>query len=518
MFRPPRERAPFGGPSTHPRPRHSNRPPRYFCSGGASGGGKTDLLVADGAQEVDNPNFRGLLLRKSFTEMNNIIDRMMAIYRPLGGHPSDGGKMWKFPSGAQLRLGYLAADADVEKYQGSPFSWLGVDEAGNQLEKRFRAILPWLASTDPTLRVRARLTANPGGVGSDWLMKLFLRDKCPVHFPEDSVEPGAVYAGKRLTWTDGRPLDPRGKMTVSFIPSKVEDNPLYGEEKIAMLESQEGAIAEKLLMGCWCELAGRYFSFLTPGHQKPYAEHPSQWWNTHIISIDYGFGESWAAAGLYYVSEPTAEFPEGRMFKIGECLGEEDGVKLGSEDFAHLVIKTFLDAPGAARRTITAAYCDPANDGHTGNGRSNMEIMAEVFAERDIPMMAAHKERVANWQNLFRMLKKGQFVVTDTCPITFKAINTRMHDPKKPGDIKKIKGSFLDDFADETGYAVNTYFSGDAKPKEVRQAEQLAKYAEEGMDEHSLGIHRLRMMMDQTDDDAPFRISRVGQSRVITRG
>jgi len=493
-------------------------PAKLLLFGGASGGGKTDFLVADAAQEVDNPNFRGLLLRKSFTEMNNIIDRMMAIYRPLGGHPSDGGKMWKFPSGAQMRLGYLAADGDVEKYQGSPFSWLGLDEAGNQLERRFRSILPWLASTDPRLRVRARLTANPGGVGADWLMRLFLRDKCPLHFPEESVEPGAIYAGNKLTWTDGKPLGDAKIMTVSFIPSKVEDNPLYGEDKIAMLESQEGATAEKLLKGCWCELAGRYFSFLTPAHQRPYAEHAGEWWNTYILSIDYGFGESWAAAGIYFVSEPTIDFPEGRMFKVGEWIGKDEatGEKPSSEDFAREVLKRFLD--GGGKRQVKAAFCDPANDGHTGNGRSNMEIMAEVFAEHDIPLLPAHKNRIANFQNLYRMLKKGQVVITDACPMSFKSLHSRMHDPARPGDIKKIKGSPLDDLLDETAYAANTYFMGDAKPREVRQAEQMASYAAAGMDEHSIGIHRMTRMMAQEEDDAPVRISRVGRARVIRRG
>lgn len=491
-------------------------PAEILLYGGGSGGGKTDFLVADGAQEVGNPNFRGLLLRKSFTEMNNIIDRMMAIYRPLGGRPTDGGKMWKFPSGSQMRLGYLAADNDVEKYQGSPFTWLGVDEAGNQIESRIRAILPWLASTDPTLRVRARMTANPGGVGADWLMRLFLRDKCPIHFPEESVEPGAIYGGKRLTWTDGRAVE----MTVSFIPALVGDNPLYGDDKVRKLRSQEGAIAEKLLTGCWCALAGRYFSFLNPDYLRPFAENPSDWWNTFVISIDYGYGDSWAAAGLYFISEPTLEFPDGRMFKVGEYIGldEETGEKPLSEDFARSLVDKFV-LGGDGRRTVSAVICDPANDSHTGNGRSNMEIMGEVFAEYGIPMMPAHKSRIDNFQNLARMLKKRQVVVTDVCPATFKSLNTRMHDPARPGDIKKIKGSSLDDLLDETAYAANTYFTGDPKPSEVKNADRIKQFVNAGMDEHSLGINMMKMMMQQGgDDEAPVRISRVGQGRVISRG
>jgi len=510
---PPEDASPIWWPINAPQTTALESPAFLLLFGGASGGGKSDYLVADGAQEVDNPNFRGLLIRKSFTEMNNIIDRMMAIYRPLGGRPTDGGKMWRFPSGAQMRLGYMSADADLEKYQGSPYSWLGVDEAGNQVEKRIRRMLPWLASTDPTLRVRARLTANPGGVGADWLMRMFLRDKCPVCNEEESVESGAIYSGKNLRWTDGKLVDPKGKITISFILSKVEDNPLYGADKIAMLETQEGAIADKLLKGCWCELAGRYFSFLTPAMKKPLAESPAQWWNTHLISIDYGYGESWAAAVMGYVSEPTVEWPEGRMFLVGETA--EQG--MGSEDFGRHIISVFLDREGSKSPQVAAAYCDPANDSHTNVGRSNMEIIGEALAERDIQILPAHKDRIANAQNAYRMLKKGQVVITDSCPMTFKSFNTRMHDPNKSGDVKKIKGNPLDDLYDAAVYLINTYFSGDAKPKEVRQAETIANYQASGMDQHSLGIHRLRMMMEQGDDDAPFRITSVGKARVIDR-
>jgi len=41
---------------------------QFVLYGGASGGGKSNWLVADSAQEYDNPRFRGILLRKSYTK------------------------------------------------------------------------------------------------------------------------------------------------------------------------------------------------------------------------------------------------------------------------------------------------------------------------------------------------------------------------------------------------------------------------------------------------------------------
>jgi len=58
--------------------------------GGASGGGKTNVLVADSAQEHDNPSFRGILLRKSYTEMTNIMEvRREALFTSIVAEDDD---------------------------------------------------------------------------------------------------------------------------------------------------------------------------------------------------------------------------------------------------------------------------------------------------------------------------------------------------------------------------------------------------------------------------------------------
>jgi hypothetical protein len=87
--------------------------------GGASGGRKSNWLVADSAQEYDNPYFRGILLRQSYSEMTNLMDEMEKIYRPLGARSSEGRKLWRFPAGGQMRLGYAAIACGFEPEDGS---------------------------------------------------------------------------------------------------------------------------------------------------------------------------------------------------------------------------------------------------------------------------------------------------------------------------------------------------------------------------------------------------------------
>lgn len=306
---------------------------------------------------------------------------------------------------------------------------------------------------------------------------------------------------------DGTPT----KLTTSFIPSLATDNPLYDQEKIDRLESQTADLREKLLRGCWCSLEGAYFKFLRPSYVVPCASVGEQWWHVHIIGLDYGYGNSAAAAGLYFVSEPSLEYPYGQMFKIGEVVEHA----MGSVDFAELTCQRFAvpTLQGGNRRKIVAAYCDPANDAHTGAGRSNFDIMADVLQKYDIPMVKASKGRVGNFQFLYNMLQLRWLTLCDTAPKAYKSLSTRIYDPKKSGDIKKVDGDELDDVLDETAYAVNTYWERSAKPREVKNAETIQKYRDQGMDEHSLNIYQMKMLMEAKNDDGP---TKMGSRRALS--
>ena len=61
----------------------------------------------------------------------------------------------------------------------------------------------------------------------------------------------------------------------------------------------------------------------------------------------------------------------------------------------------------------------------------------------------------------------------DTCPELVQAIPTRLHDPKKPGDILKTPGDHADDVADALRYAIYSFVTASdvRKPAQVRIAE-----------------------------------------------
>ena len=53
--------------------------------GGAAGPGKTDCLVAALAADIRHPRYRGLLVRRTFPQLQEIIDRCWRSYPLAGG-------------------------------------------------------------------------------------------------------------------------------------------------------------------------------------------------------------------------------------------------------------------------------------------------------------------------------------------------------------------------------------------------------------------------------------------------
>ena len=50
--------------------------------GGAAGGGKSDALVIEALRQVEIPHYRALILRKTYPQLSELIDKTMRYYRP----------------------------------------------------------------------------------------------------------------------------------------------------------------------------------------------------------------------------------------------------------------------------------------------------------------------------------------------------------------------------------------------------------------------------------------------------
>lgn len=260
--------------------------------GGSAGGGKSYAMLADPMRYFGNPNFVGLLLRRTNDELRELIGESQKLYPRAypGAVWREKDKEWRFPSGARFWMTYLERDDDVLRYQGQAFTWIGVDEltqyatpyAWNYLRSRLRSV-------DPTLPLCMRATTNPGGPGHQWVKKMFIDPA-----PENTPFPATDDNGKPLVWMDDgeTPEDLIGKPLFyrRFIPAKLKDNPYlmkdpnYRASLLSLPEDQR----RKLLYGDWTVMEGAAFpEFRMDVHTcKPF-KIPHNW--RRFRACDFGY-------------------------------------------------------------------------------------------------------------------------------------------------------------------------------------------------------------------------------------
>jgi hypothetical protein len=278
---------------------------REVLYGGSAGSGKTYCLLADPMRYFGNPNFNGLILRRTNDELREIVWKSQELYPKayVGAKWQEKKSQWVFPSGARLWMTYLERDEDVHRYQGQAFSYIAFDEltqyptpfAWNYMRSRLR-------TTDPTLPVYQRATTNPGGPGHQWVKKMFI-DPSP---PNKSFEATDIETGERLAYPKnhekaGKPLFYR-----RFIPAFLKDNPyLYNEGTYeANLLSLPETQRRQLLEGDWSVADGAAFNeFRTKDHVIEPFNIPPTW--RRFRSCDYGYSSF--SAVHWFAIDPAFE-------------------------------------------------------------------------------------------------------------------------------------------------------------------------------------------------------------------
>ena len=150
--------------------------------GGARGGGKSDALLGDWLEHSGRYGAaaRGILFRRSMPSLEEILARAQEIFPLVGALWVSGIKTWKFSNGARLKLRWLDRDQDADNYQGHSYSWVGIDESGTWPSPgpidKLRATLRSAAGVPCVMRQ----TANPGGVGHQWLKERYVGPSTPL--------------------------------------------------------------------------------------------------------------------------------------------------------------------------------------------------------------------------------------------------------------------------------------------------------------------------------------------------
>lgn len=267
--------------------------------GGAAGPGKTDALLYGGLRFIDQPWCHELFLRRSYPELQEVMDRAMRAFPRLGGEWLDREKRWTFPSGATYEFGYAERYADLMRYDGREFTGLRWDELGHVPEERWWLyLITRLRSPHPEAVLRARASGMPGGVGNAWIRRRFV-DPCGreggAYTIDLEVSPGVFV-----------------KHRIQYVPGKLAENPTIdnpaNRRYRANLMKQPENIRRALLEGDWESAEGLAFSELSwASHGLPRGFEVPHWW-VQWGGFDWGF-QHWAVfvwlarddAGVTYV-------------------------------------------------------------------------------------------------------------------------------------------------------------------------------------------------------------------------
>lgn len=187
--------------------------------GGAAGGGKSDALVIDAMglqqQAVGKAHYRAILFRKTYNELEELIDRSKEIYPSVvrGAKWAAQRSAWEFPSGAKIRFRHFDNPKDRFKYQGHAYHWVGWDElTQHESQVGYEYMISRLRARgdNDTLKRYVRAGCNPGGFGHEWV-----KDRWCI--PDDG---SAVSTAIDLEDDDGS----IERWHQRFIPARVTDN------------------------------------------------------------------------------------------------------------------------------------------------------------------------------------------------------------------------------------------------------------------------------------------------------
>lgn len=248
---------------------------KYIAFGGARGGGKSwAVRIKASLMCLNYPGIKVSIVRRTYGELRqNHIIPMKALLEGVANYVESTREM-RFFNGSTVTFRYCRTVADLDKFQGTEYDVLFIDEATQFTEEMYRMMCACVRGVNKFPK-RVYLTCNPGGRGHGWVKRLFI-DKA---------------------YTEGEHGD-----EYFFIKSLVKDNKALTDSDPTYVKKLE-TLPEKLrrawLDGDWNIFEGQFFEEFTdaPEHYKdriathvidPF-EVPRDW--TIYRSFDFGYSK-----------------------------------------------------------------------------------------------------------------------------------------------------------------------------------------------------------------------------------
>lgn len=382
---------------------------RYVAYGGARGGGKS-WAVRKKAQlmALKYGGIKILILRRTFPELrtNHILPLVADLQNVARYKEVD--KTIYFPNGSMIIFGYCDTDKDVGHYQGQEYDVIFMDEATHFTEYMFDTLKVCVRGANDFPR-RFYLTCNPGGVGHEWVKRLFIT---------------------RQYRASERPED------YQFIKALVYDNKVLMEkdpEYVRQLENLPDGLREAWLEGSWDVFAGQYFpEFDARVHTcEPFAI-PAHW--RIYRTLDYGLD----MLACYWIALDE----DGNGYVYRELYEGRDN-HMGANGNGHIIseaaerIKELSD--DGEQPWLTLAPPDLWN-----RRQETGQSAADIFAANGVTLTKTSNDRLDGWSAVKEWLrvyvdvdgsKRARLRIFNTCKNLIRTLQAVQHDDKKINDV-----------------------------------------------------------------------------------
>lgn len=421
--------------------------------GGAAGGGKSDALVAEALRQVHIPHYKGLIIRKTFPQLAELVDKTLNYYTrafPKAVYNSSR-HCWMFPSGAKIYFGSLQHTKDRLRYQGQAYDYIAFDELTHFTFDEYSYLFSRNRPNGPGTRCYIRATANPGGIGHGWVKERFIT-------PAPAMT--TMWEDVKIRFPNGRE-ETRRKSRI-FVPSTVFDNPQLLQndpDYITRLAALPEAERNALLYGDWGSFSGQVF---IEWRNDP--DHYHDRINTHVIapfkvpsewpihmSMDWGYRKPFSV-GWYAVDYDK------RIYRIREYYGSKNGApNVGAEmepaAVARELKKIEADDPNLRGRRIWRV-ADPAIFG-TQTGES----VAQMFAREGVYFEKGEHARIDGKMQIHNRLAfdedgKPMLYIFNTCRNFIRTVPNLVYDDK---NVEDINTTGEDHIYDELRYMCMNY-------------------------------------------------------------
>lgn len=423
---------------------------RYVGYGGARGGGKS-WCVRTKAKilAAKYPGIKICIVRKTYPELtaNHIKPLTKEIQKEMARY-NDSKKEFRFANGSEIIFRYLDTDKDLDRFQGTEFDILFLDEATQFSEDQYKMLIACVRGVNDFPK-RVYITCNPGGVGHQWVKRLFI---------------------DRIYNTGEEPEE------YSFIQAGVRDNKALMEmqpDYIKQLEALPPKIREAWLNGSWDVYMGQFFEdfYNFPDH---YADRVG----THVIdpfeipdgwkiyrSFDWGYNKPFSC-GWWAVDY------DGVAYRILELYGcdktPNEGVKWTPPKVFSEIHRIETEHRWLAGKKIIG-IADPAIwDAETG------ESIADVAAKHQVFFTPGDNKRIPGWMQVHYRLAFDDngfpmMYVFSNCKAFIRTIPLLQYDEHRPEDLD-TDGE--DHVADEVRYFC---MSRPIKPRIAAQPDEYAQ-------------------------------------------